>query len=220
MKEHCSLGRTDQQYLSSSLSWAKKLSLLLKCKLSVDSRTAASNPQHVLPLQDATLMLRSTFEPNQTSLSFIAANPQDYNNRGQMLINDQMLAKGNQFPSNLVYKEYLKEKNNHQFEMDIGLQPVMLGRKATTWMHIFSAVLMALLFLEIFQCLGRPNYGNAVVAFGIYLALLLDMRDERNEHSLARATLLSAILASFILIIFDIWYLIFGTIVRYMLMVD
>ena len=69
---------------------------------------------------------------------------------------------------------------------------------------------MALLFLEMLQCLGRPNYGNATVAFSIFVAIFLDLREENSDHALTQNTLRLSLFASVILIFFDIWYLIFG----------
>ena len=135
---------------------------------------------------------------------------QDYQGKGQALIINPSKAVGN---SGLVYKDYLQSRNQYKLEEDFGVQKVMMGFDASWWMHCFSWVLMALLFLEIFQCLGRPNYGNAVLVFGIFLAILLDMRDESEDHTIAKWTLRGSIVAIIALLISDIWYLVAGTIV-------
>jgi len=79
---------------------------------------------------------------------------------------------------------------------------------------------MALLFLETLQCLGRPNYSNAVMVFGLYLALLVDLSEEGSEHRLCRAALRISLFATVLLIFLDIWYLIFGTLVTLRVIID
>lgn len=117
--------------------------------------------------------------------------------------------------SNTVYNHYMTDRNQFTWESKtMGLAPAMMNQKASFWMHVFSWILLALLFLEILQCLGRPNYGNAVVAFGIYLAILLDLRDESQSHTLAQTTLRMCLLAAIALTLFDLWYLVFGTMVK------
>lgn len=141
---------------------------------------------------------------------------QNYFDIGKTLINDKHKkdAQTHQKMSNTVYNQYMTDRNQFTWESKtMGLSPAMFNQKASFWMHVFSWVLLALLFLEILQCMGRPNYGNSVVAFGIYLAILLDLRDERQTHTMAQSTLRVALFAAVFLTLFDIWYLVFGTMV-------
>lgn len=52
--------------------------------------------------------------------------------------------------SGIVYSNFLPSRNQFKLEEDFGVQKVMMGFDASWWMHCFSWVLLALLFLEIF----------------------------------------------------------------------
>jgi len=81
-------------------------------------------------------------------------------------------------------------------------------------MKLFTYCLTALIFLEILECLGRPNYNNAVIVFSIYLAILVDLRNSSGRYPLARSALQIAMVILPILIFLDIWYLIYGSLVN------
>ena len=81
-------------------------------------------------------------------------------------------------------------------------------------MQLFSILLGLLMFVDMFGCLSRSNYGNAVVSFSIYLAIYVDLViDFNNEHVMARTALVLSLFAYVVLIFFDVWYLLFGSFV-------
>lgn len=81
-------------------------------------------------------------------------------------------------------------------------------------MRLYALLLGILMFVDLFGCLSRSNYGNAVVSFSIYLAIYVDLIiDFNNEHVMARTALVLSLFAYLVLIFFDIWYLLFGSFV-------
>ena len=174
-----------------------------------------------MPQSTQSSALKGYFEgddvDNLTSFSpQLSPSGKKYYDIGKSLISDKQRkdAQTNQKMSNTVYNQFMTDRNQFTWESKtMGLSPAMFNQKASFWMHLFSWILLALLFLEMVQCLGRPNYGNAVVAFGIYLAILLDLREDSQNHSLAQSTLRTALFAAIALTLFDIWYLVFGTMV-------
>jgi hypothetical protein len=80
-------------------------------------------------------------------------------------------------------------------------------------MKLFSWIFLTLIVLETFQCLGRPNYQNVVFILGIYLAILVDLRVDSSENSMAVKALRSLVIVAFISCLLDLWYLVFGSMV-------
>lgn len=80
-------------------------------------------------------------------------------------------------------------------------------------MLLFSWGFLALVILETYQCIGRPNYANLVFLLGVYLAILVDLRVDLNENNMAVKALTVFTTVSVFSCILDIWYLVFGSIV-------
>lgn len=79
-------------------------------------------------------------------------------------------------------------------------------------MKIFNWVFIAVVLLESLQCLGRPNYQNVVVLLGSYLFILIELSNQFKQNTRIN-TLRLFLLACFVSCLFDLWYLVFGSIV-------